>query len=240
MTENAAMDSGIGRAFDEVEVVLIDERVFRPFLEHAIEEYRKGRESIASADLPLHRPNSFGILGGSLEDDDAMVVKQFAFAGNVRAVDPVPAEEFRENIVPRFGPQYDHGDRGYWCDSRDLLKIMREFDEAGLEMLGSIHMHPDWHRMGPAHERGAQKLSEKPSRMDEYLFLNTGWPLNIICYLEGRGGGIAHTYGAWRPPSYGAPSAGVDELTIRFFLDRDNPPRPRRGGDGGSAGWGQP
>jgi hypothetical protein len=216
MLETQVLPDHVGGLFDDAEVVLVNADVFDPFLDHATAQYRKGRESVTAVDRPLHRPNSFGLLGGILEAD-AMVVKRFAFASNVRAVDAVPLEEFRENIVPQFGRQYDDGERGFWCDSRDVLKIMREFEDAGLELLGSVHMHPDWHRIGPAHERGTQSLSEKPSKMDEYLFRNAGWPLNVICYLESRKDGITHTYAAWRPPRYDDSSGMSEQLTIRFF-----------------------
>lgn len=216
MPQTQVLPSQVGGSFDDAEVVLVDLDIFDPFLDHATAQYRKGRESVTAVDLPLHRPNSFGLLGGILEDD-AMLVKQFAFASNVRAVDPVPLAEFRDNIVPQFGKQYDDGERGFWCDSRDVLKVMREFEDAGLELIGSVHMHPDWHRIGPAHERGTQNLSEKPSRMDEYLFRNAGWPLNIICYLESRAGGIAHTYGAYRAPGSADPPDVVVALKMRFF-----------------------
>jgi hypothetical protein len=199
---------------NELDVVLADSDFFDDYLEDAHRQYRMGYDSVGTGSL--HRPNSFGLLGGTI-DGDAMVLKQFAFARNVRAVDPVPLQEFEETIVPQFGPQYDDGQRGFWCDSRDLLRVARDFEAEGLELLGSIHLHPDWHRIGPAHERGTQKLSEQPSRMDEYLFRSAGWPLNIICYLESRAGGIAHTYGAYRAPEPGEPLDAVVALKMRFF-----------------------
>lgn len=200
--------------FDDVETMVADADVFTEFVEDAIAQYRLGLASVAAGGSRLHRPNSFGLLGGTLEDD-ALVVRRIAFAANVRAVDQVPLEEFERNIVPRFGKQYDDGERGFWCDSRQLLKVVREFEADGLEMLGSVHMHPDWHRVGPPHERGTESLSENPSRMDEYLFRNAGWPLNVICYLESRGSGVTHTFAAWRPPrTEGGPT---EKLAIRFF-----------------------
>lgn len=202
--------------YGSIDTVLADSDLFSAFLDDAHAQYRKGRDSVHTGGGRLHRPNSFGLLGGTFEDD-AVVVKRCAFASNVRAVDPVPLEEFERNIVPQFGKQYDDGERGFWCSSQDLLKVVREFEDAGLEMLGSIHMHPDWHRIGPPHERGTQKLSEQPSRMDEYLFRNAGWPLNIICYLESRADGIAHTYGAFRPPNDPDRTTGVTTMTMRFF-----------------------
>lgn len=203
------MDDSVA-LLDDLDVVLADTGFFDEFLEDAHKQYRMGRDSVGTG--TLHRPNSFGLLGG-LIDGDAMQLKRLAFATNVRAVDPVPLEEFKETIVPRFGPQYDDGERGFWCDSLDLLRAARAFEREGLELLGSIHMHPDWHRIGPAHERGVQKLSEQPSRMDDYLFRSAGWPLNIICYLESRAGGIAHTYGAYRASG----TSPVVTLNMRFF-----------------------
>ena len=198
---------------DNLEVVLAESNFFDEYLEDAHKEYCLGRDSVGLG--TLHRPNSFGLLGGVVIDGDAMELRRLAFASNVRAVDPVPLEEFKETIVPRFGPQYDDGRRGFWCDAQDLLRVAREFDKEGLELLGSVHMHPDWHRIGPQHERGSQRLSERPSQMDEYLFRSAGWPLNIICYLESRCGGIAHTYGAYRAP--GSKTSPLAELNMRFF-----------------------
>ncbi|MFI6686541.1 hypothetical protein [Streptomyces sp. NPDC050485] len=202
-----------GGPFEAVEAVVADADVFTEFIEDAVDQYRRGLASVAAGGSRLHRPNSFGLLGGTLEDD-ALVVRRIAFAANVRAVDDVPLEEFRQNIVPRFGKQYDDGERGFWCDSRQLLQVVRKFEAEGLEMLGSVHMHPDWHRVGPPHER-RELLSENPSRMDEYLFRNAGWPLNVICYLESRGTGVTHTFAAWRPPVDEAVKA--TKMPIRFF-----------------------
>ncbi|MFD7337889.1 hypothetical protein ACFV98_18070 [Streptomyces violascens] len=203
-----------GDPFEAVEAMVADADVFTEFIEDAVDQYRRGLASVAAGGSRLHRPNSFGLLGGTLEDD-ALVVRRLAFAANVRAVDDVPLEEFRQNIVPRFGKQYDDGERGFWCDSRQLLQVVRKFEAEGLEMLGSVHMHPDWHRVGPPHER-REHLSENPSRMDEYLFRNAGWPLNVICYLESRGtGGVTHTFAAWSPPADEAVKAR--KLPIRFF-----------------------
>lgn len=216
MPETQLLDKQAGPSFHDVDVVLLDEQIFDPFLEHALTQYRMGRDSVHSPDGKLHRPNSFGLLGGVLEGD-ALLLKAFAFATNVRAVDRVPLEEFEQNIVPQFGKQYDDGERGFWCDSKDVLKVMRQFDEQGLDLIGSVHMHPDWHRIGPLHERGVQGLSQNPSRMDDYLFRNAGWPVNIICYLESRIDGITHTYAAWRPPRPEEQDGRAREMTMRFF-----------------------
>ncbi len=63
-----------------------------------------------------------------------------------------------------------------------------------------------------------ERLSEQPTAMDEYLFRNTGWPLNLICYLESRGDEIVHTFGAWAPPPLSEPELHAATLTVRFTL----------------------
>jgi hypothetical protein len=40
--------------------------------------------------------------------------------------------------------------------------------------------------------------------MDVHLFGRTGWPLNLICYLERRGGVFYHALAAWAPPEHPA------------------------------------
>jgi hypothetical protein len=54
--------------------------------------------------------------------------------------------------------------------------------------------------------------------MDEYMFRNTGWPLNLICYVERRGKDIFHTFGAWAPAPYDRPDQAATALTIRFAV----------------------
>ncbi|MFF4603075.1 hypothetical protein ACFY12_10025 [Streptomyces sp. NPDC001339] len=54
------------------------------------------------------------------------------FARNVRSADTVAADEFRTTIIPRFGVAYANMHRGFWCDSRDLLRIHKR--AAGLRV----------------------------------------------------------------------------------------------------------
>lgn len=117
--------------------------------------------------------------------------------------------------MPRFGPAYENEHRAWWIDSRDLLKASKEADALGLDLLGSIHMHPDWHRLGPPQERRFV-LSERPTPMDHHVFSRTAWPINVICYLERRADVFYHALAAWAPPPADAPEdMHCTELPLR-------------------------
>ncbi|MET7910982.1 hypothetical protein ABZS98_22485 [Streptomyces avermitilis] len=189
----------------------MDDQALADFLDVAAGEYQ-----LITPDAPLP---CFALLLGSAEAT-TYHVRHIAFGRNARTTDPAAQQEFRETIVPKFGPAYENEHRGWWMDSHDVLRASHEAEALGLDLLGSIHMHPDWHRLGPPSERG-QTLSERPTRMDRHLFGRTGWPLNIICYLERRGDEFYHALGAWAPPpqhpdegSEDAECPGVD-LRIR-------------------------
>ncbi|WP_051866415.1 hypothetical protein [Streptomyces griseus] len=187
--------------------VLMDDRALTDFLSAAVGEYR-----LITAEAPLP---CFALLLGSAEGT-TYLVRRIAFGRNARTRDPAARREFRETIVPRFGPAYENESRGWWMDSRDVLTASREADALEMDLLGSIHMHPDWHRLGPPSERG-HTLSERPTPMDRHLFGRTGWPLNIICYLERRGGVFYHALAAWSPPPAreGAEAAECPQVPLR-------------------------
>ncbi|MFF7190038.1 hypothetical protein ACFZAR_33525 [Streptomyces sp. NPDC008222] len=186
--------------------VLMDDQALAEFLNAAVGEYR-----LVTPETPLP---CFALLLGSAEGT-TYHVRRVAFGRNARTSDPAARQEFRDTIVPEFGPAYENEHRGWWMDSRDLLRASREADALGMDLLGSIHMHPDWHRLGPPSERG-KVLSERPTPMDRHLFGRTGWPLNIICYLEHRGGAFYHALAAWAPPPR-QPSEGTEcpEFALR-------------------------
>lgn len=196
--------------------VLIDSKVVSQFLDNSVTEYKASLKSRNNGRRSQHLPRSWGLLTGRAHGD-TMRVERIHPARNVREIDEHVLKEFDEVIVPCFGAPYARKGRGFWCSSAELLRITREAEAEGLEMLGSIHMHPDWHHIGPAHERG-QRIDQRPTKMDEYLFRNTGWPLNIICYLESRETEIVHTFAAWAPPDFDNPDARAVELAIRFTL----------------------
>ncbi|MEU3282710.1 hypothetical protein [Streptomyces antibioticus] len=186
--------------------VLIDDQALEEFLNAAIGEYQ-----LITAEAPLP---CFALLLGQTEAE-AFHVRRVVFGRNARTSAPAAREEFSETIVPRFGPAYENEHRGWWMDSADLLKAFREAEEAGLDLLGSIHMHPDWHRIGPSPARD-HVLSERPTPMDRHLFGQTGWPLNLICYLERRSGVFYHALAAWTPSAPDAPAGSeCTELDLR-------------------------
>lgn len=190
------------------DAVLLDPAVLSDFLEDSIREYMT-----CTPELP---PRSWAVLLGRFLGD-TMHVERVCFAANIRETDDRVLEEFDTTIIPRFGACYANGRRGYWCEPRELLRITAEAEAQGLEVLGSIHLHPDWHCIGPPHERGL-RVSQEPTPMDRHLFRGSGWPLNMILYLERREGRLYHSLGAWAPPSASEPDAGCRALSLRLPL----------------------
>ncbi|MGW7166763.1 hypothetical protein ACWGH3_15955 [Streptomyces sp. NPDC054884] len=185
----------------------MDDQALADFLEAAAAAYR-----LVTAETPLP---CFALLLGSVEAA-TYHVRRVAFGRNARISDPAAQSEFRETIVPEFGSAYENEHRGWWMDSRDVLRVSREADSLSLDLLGSIHMHPDWHRLGPPSERG-YVLSERPTPMDRHLFARTEWPLNVICYLERRGGVFYHALAAWAPlTELSSERAECSEIDLRI------------------------
>jgi hypothetical protein len=187
--------------------------VLTPVLDDAAAQYRRAWDCFRRGDRYL--PRCWALLVGQAEE--ALIrVQGVRWARNVRETDSTVLEEFSEVIVPCFGSGYSDGRRGYWCDPADVLRISREAEAAGMDVLGSVHMHADMHRFWPEHAAGVQ-LSECPTPMDEYLFRNGAWPLNLICYLEGKGEDfeIAVRLGAWAPPPFGNTGVSAVRLDVR-------------------------
>ncbi|KUN80164.1 hypothetical protein AQJ64_26505 [Streptomyces griseoruber] len=173
--------------------ILMDDEALDDFLTAAVGEYQ-----LITPATPLP---CFALLLGTA-GPATLHVERVAFGRNARTTDPSARREFSETIVPRFGAAYENEHRAWWVDSRDLLKASREAETLGLELLGSIHMHPDWHRIGPPQERGLV-LSERPTPMDRHVFAQTAWPINVICYLERRDNAFYHALAAWSPARCG-------------------------------------
>lgn len=188
--------------------VVVSHRALEPFLHAAVRAYRSC--------TPTEPPSCFAVLVGAIRDGRA-VVHTAEIARCVRATDSTATEEFRTAVVPRFGTAYDNVHRGFWCDPADLLRIQRHADKQELDIIGSLHLHPDWHRIGPPAERGL-RISEAPTPMDAYMFGNTGWPVNMICYVEPTGQQLSYTLAAWGPPS-GAQDSPCAPLHLKFRMD---------------------
>ncbi|MEV6767363.1 hypothetical protein AB0N05_01895 [Nocardia sp. NPDC051030] len=167
--------------------VSVDEETLQPYLRDALTEYLD-----CTPDSP---PCCFAVLLGHLSDGQC-TVRDIKYGANVKSSEGQACAEFDEVIVPCFGKGYAHQRRGFWCDSKDLLRIYREANDEGLDILGSIHLHPDWHVIGPEGER-ALRIGQWPTPMDNHMFVNTQWPVNMICYIQGTGSGPRATVAAW-------------------------------------------
>ncbi|MFI6620511.1 hypothetical protein [Streptomyces sp. NPDC050528] len=196
--------------------VFISPSLLAPFFEDAARQYNMAWASARDADKEPYLPRCWALLVGEIRQD-ALVVRELCWAKSVRETDADVVEEFTDVIAPCFGSAYKSGRRGYWCDPAELLRITREAAEQGMDVLGSIHMHADMHRFWPDHAKG-QLLSECPTAMDTYLFRNGGWPLNIICHLEGLRGEIVPRLGAWAPPAFADEDAPAQEMAVHFTM----------------------
>jgi hypothetical protein len=185
-------------------VVAMRPEVLGEFVEPAVESYKETVRVMATTppDERSAHGGLFAVLLGAVSSSIAFV-ESVEFGRNSRASDPTALDEFKDSIVPKFGPAYEDPARGYWLDPGDLLRIHRLADDAGLDIIGSIHLHPDWHRIGPP-AASRNPLSECPTPMDRHMFGNAGWPVNIICYFETLSGGIHYTLQAWGPQPGGA------------------------------------
>lgn len=195
--------------------VVMGHRTLEPFLSAALSSYE-----LCTPEKP---PSCFAVLLGELVEGEALI-HGVEFGRNVRATEPAAAEEYRSTIVPLFGSAYNNQHRGFWCDSTDLLVIQRKADAQGLDILGSVHLHPDWHRIGPPAERGL-RISEAPTPMDSYMIGCTSWPVNMICYVERPTQDVHYSLAAWGPPAESG-STGCAPIPIQYLIDAEATPEP--------------
>ena len=175
--------------------VLFSETALNTFLAAAAKEY---------ANITPAEPRPcFGVLLGS-GTNGTFLVDRIEFGRNARTTCTAATQEFENAIIPRFGTAYENPVRAWWLDPDDLLQISKQADRLDLDVLGSIHLHPDWHRLGPESERD-HPLTDHPSAMDEYVFRNCGWPVNIVCYLEQQHGSLYYSAAAWDQHSHPLP-----------------------------------
>ncbi|MES4887040.1 hypothetical protein [Streptomyces sp. NPDC096012] len=169
----------------------------RCFIDNAVQEYQKCLDSRDAYGVPTHLPRASGLLFGRSDSSD-IKISDIEFVQNVRDRDESVMAEFEANIVPQFGEVYRNPGRGFWSDDKSVLQAIQRQSEKGLDLLGSVHSHPNWHEIGPPHER-FQELSENPTRMDEYLFRQSSWPVNVIWYIRAIDGFLEHRVAGWRP-----------------------------------------
>ncbi len=169
----------------------------RRFIGNAVQEYQQCLDSRDADGVPSHLPRASALLFGQ-SDGVEITISGIEFVPNVRDSDESVMAEFEGTIAPRFGDVYRNPGRGFWSDEKGVLQAIKRQSANGLDLMGSIHSHPNWHEIGPPHER-FQQLSEHPTRMDEYLFRQSCWPVNVIWYIRGGGSGMAHRVAGWRP-----------------------------------------
>jgi hypothetical protein len=197
----------------------------RRFMGNAVQEYQKCLDSRNGDGVPTHLPRASALLFGQSEGAE-ITIRDIEFVTNVRDSDERVMAEFERTIVPQFGDVYRNPGRGFWCDDKGVLEAIKRQSAKGLELMGSIHSHPNWHEIGPPHER-YQELSEKPTRMDEYLFRQSCWPVNVIWYIRGGGGGgMAHRVAGWRPGTGKCESLDIRiPPAIHDEFDVESPPQ---------------
>jgi proteasome lid subunit RPN8/RPN11 len=184
--------------FDDLpKIVRFELEPARRFIGNALQEAQKCLDSRNADGVPSHLPRAAGLLFGQ-SDGAEIVISHIEFVSNVRDSDESVMAEFEEIIAPQFGDVYRNPGRGFWCDEKSVLQAIKQQSSSGLELMGSIHSHPNWHEIGPPHER-YQELSRNPTRMDEYLFRQSCWPVNVILYVRASGDGLAYRVAGWRP-----------------------------------------
>jgi hypothetical protein len=195
------------------------------FVSNALHEAQKCLDSRDADGVPRHLPRAWGLLFGH-SDGIEITISAIEFVSNVRGSDESVMAEFEGIIAPQFGDVYRNPGRGFWCDEKSVLQAIKRQSANGLELMGSIHSHPNWHEIGPPHER-YQKLSQNPTRMDEYLFRQSCWPVNVILYVRASGDGLAYRVAGWRPGpekfdrlEIRVPSAICAASNVESLLDR--------------------
>jgi hypothetical protein len=183
---------------DLPETAHLESKSVRLFLSTVDEEYQKCLDSRDAEGVPSHVPRLSGLLFGRA-DDTEISIDTIIYVPNVRGSDEKASAEFEE-IAIQFGDEYKNPQRGFWCDDNNVFQAIKQQSSMGLELLGSIHFHPNWHEIGPPQER-RQRISENPTRTDEYLFRRASWPVNVICYSRQSEGVLIHRVAGWRPGS---------------------------------------
>lgn len=157
------------------------------------------------AERSKHAPRHWSILAGELQASSIVVGSLYSPPENVRDQDPFLIAEYDGPKASKFGGVYKDLRRGYQTHAPDLLEIIRKASSVGQDILGSVHLHADLHNLDRPDE-SSPIVTEMATKIDQDLFRASGWPLNLIMYLERRDSGICWTMTAWVPGSEGSTS----------------------------------
>ena len=115
-------------------------------------EYHEGETSERKA---------YGLVGGSLEQDVLTVRRIAPLKKNVRAL--APYKSHMDDILGRFAiPSETPLDKRAWvADPGETRRILREFTRAGMDLVGTYHMH----RVGWEND----PLRDTPTELDTVL-----------------------------------------------------------------------
>ncbi len=177
--------------------VMIVPHVLDDFLHRCVNEY-------VDAERKQHAPRQWGILAGK-QGTSILVVEALYYASNVRDVDADVIAEYHDQRAPKFGGVYKDRRRGYQSDARELLTVIHEAEAVHQEILGSIHMHADLHNIDRPDDL-SPVISQSASPTDHDLFQASGWPLNMILYVERYERALHWTVTAWVPGNEQNPS----------------------------------
>ena len=159
------------------------------FLRRCVDEYQE-------AERNRRTPRQWAILAGRIES--VLHAEALYDAANIRDADPFLIADYQDRRAPAYGGVYKDTRRGYQSDGRDLLNVMRRAQAEGREILGSIHMHADLQNLDRPDEI-SPLMTELATPIDHDLFKASGWPLNLILYMERSERELRWVLSAWVP-----------------------------------------
>lgn len=169
--------------------VIVAQSITDEFLRHCVHEYRE-------AECKQRTPRYWAIIAGRM--DGVLHAETLHYATNIRDVDSFLITDYHDRRAPKFGGVYKDPRRGYQSDGRDLLNVMRQARAEGREILGSVHMHADLQNLDRPDEI-SPLITELATPIDQDLFRASGWPLNLIFYVERSKRQLRWTLSAWTP-----------------------------------------
>lgn len=172
--------------------VIISRDVVSSFVAQCEREYQ-------DAEIHSHAPRYWAVLAGKLDPSGIEVAEIYAVAENLRDEDPFLIAQYDGPRAHQFGGVYKDLRRGYQADAQDLMRLSLQAESQGLDVLGSVHMHADLHNRDRPDEL-SPITTHLATRIDHELFRTSGWPLNMIVYVERQGTNLCWAMTAWVPP----------------------------------------